>query len=111
MAITLTDSAAQRVQRLLAQEGGLGLRLGLKNVGCAGMAYTFAIAHELAEGDQVFEDNGAKVVVDRQAFIYLNGTQLDFVKDGLKEIFRLKNPNEKSACGCGESVSFNLAPH
>lgn len=106
MAITLTDSAARRVQKLVAKEGGIGLRVGLKKAGCAGMAYTVDIAHELTENDRVFEHQGAKVVLDAQALIYFDGAQLDYVKEGLNEVFRFTNPNEKSACGCGESVAF-----
>ncbi len=106
MAVTLTNSAAQRVQKLLAKEGGIGLRLGIKKAGCSGMAYTFDIAREIADSDGVFEHNGAKVVVDPHSLIYLDGAQLDFIKDGLKEVFKYTNPNEKSACGCGESVGF-----
>lgn len=107
MAITLTDSAARRIQKLLAREGtGIGLRLGLRKVGCAGMAYTFAVAHEVVEGDRVFDHQGAKVVIDRETLFYLDGAQLDYVREGLNEAFKFHNPNEKSSCGCGESVSF-----
>ncbi len=106
MAVTLTDSAARRVQKLLAKEGGIGLRLGIKKAGCSGMAYTFDIAREINEGDGVFEQGGTKLVVDAHSLVYLDGSQLDFIKDGLKEIFKYTNPNEKSSCGCGESVGF-----
>lgn len=109
MAITLTDKAAERVHKLLAKEGsGLGLRVGLKKMGCSGMAYTFNIAHEVTEGDAVFEHNGAKVMADSKALVFLDGSQLDYVREGLQEAFRFTNPNEKASCGCGESVSFEL---
>ncbi|HWQ95489.1 MAG TPA: iron-sulfur cluster assembly accessory protein [Gammaproteobacteria bacterium] len=106
MAITLTDKAAQRVQKLLAKQGGIGLRLGLRKAGCAGQAYTFDIAQDIGEGDSVFESNGAKVVVDRASLLFLDGSQLDYAKEGMNEVFKFNNPNEKSACGCGESVNF-----
>lgn len=106
MAITLTDRAAQRVQKLVAKEGGIGLRVGLRKAGCSGQAYTFDMAHQVSEGDSVFEHNGVKLVVDKQSLLFLAGSKLDYVKDGLKETFRFENPNEKSACGCGESVGF-----
>lgn len=107
MAITLTENAARRVQKLLSKEDGIGLRVGLKKAGCSGMAYTFDIARELGADDQVFEHHGAKLVVDSRSLVFLDGAQLDFVKEGLKEVFKFRNPNEKSACGCGESVGFN----
>jgi iron-sulfur cluster assembly protein len=107
MAITLTENAARRVQKLLSKEDGIGLRVGLRKAGCSGMAYTFDIARELGADDQVFEHHGAKVVVDLRSLVFLDGAQLDFVKEGLKEVFKFQNPNEKSACGCGESVGFN----
>ncbi|MEW6354473.1 MAG: iron-sulfur cluster assembly accessory protein [Pseudomonadota bacterium] len=106
MAITLTEKAAARVQTLLAKQGGVGLRVGLRKAGCSGMAYTFDIAPQAGADDQVFESHGAKVLVDRETLIFLDGAQLDYVRDGLNEMFRLRNPNEKAACGCGESVAF-----
>ena len=109
MAITMTDNAANRIKKVLANDGkgGVALRVGLKKVGCSGMAYTYDIAHAINEGDQVFEHNGAKLVVDSSTFVYLIGSQLDYVREGLKESFKFQNPNEKAACGCGESVSFS----
>lgn len=108
MAIILTDKAAQRIQALIAKDGhGVGLRLGIRKAGCSGMAYTFEIAEQISDNDQVFEHrNGAKVVVDASALPYLDGALLDFVREGLSERFKFHNPNEKAACGCGESVSF-----
>lgn len=110
MAITLTDAAAQRIRGILANDanGGVALRVGLKKVGCSGMAYTYDVAQEIREGDQVFEKDGAKLVVDAATFVYLIGSQLDYVREGLKESFKFQNPNEKAACGCGESVSFTV---
>ena len=111
MAITMTDSAATRINKLLAADGkgGVALRVGFKKVGCSGMAYTYDIAYQLNEGDQVFEHNGARLVVDPATFVYLIGAQLDYVREGLKESFKFHNPNETAACGCGESVSFSAS--
>ncbi len=107
MAITLTDAAADRVRRHIAVRGkGLGVRLGVRTSGCSGMAYVIEYADRLEEGDQVFEDKGVKMVVDRKSLAYLEGTELDFGKEGLNEGFRFNNPNEKGRCGCGES--FNV---
>ncbi|MHB8474033.1 MAG: HesB/IscA family protein [Gammaproteobacteria bacterium] len=110
MAISLTEAAAKRINRILANDatGGIALRVGLKKVGCSGMAYTYDVAHEIKDGDQVFEQDGAKLVVDSSTFVYLIGSQLDYVREGLKESFKFQNPNEKAACGCGESVSFTI---
>ena len=103
MAITLTNSAAERVRTFLANRGkGLGLRLGIKTSGCSGLAYV----DELNEDDNVFEQDGVKVIVDTKSLVYLDGTQLDFVKEGLNEGFKFINPNVKDQCGCGES--FNV---
>lgn len=104
--VSLTDRAAERVQTLLAKQPGLGLRVSLRKVGCAGMAYTFDIAQKLGTSDQVFEHNGAKLIVDTDTLALLSGATLDYVREGLKEAFKFSNPNEKSACGCGESVKF-----
>ena len=104
--VTLTDRAAERVQALLAKQSGVGLRVSLRKVGCAGMAYNFDIAQNLNITDQVFEHHGAKLVVDTETLTHLSGATLDYVRDGLKEAFKFTNPNEKSACGCGESVKF-----
>ena len=107
MAITLTNSAAERVRTFLANRGkGLGLRLGIKTSGCSGLAYVLEFVDELNEDDNVFEQDGVKVIVDTKSLVYLDGTQLDFVKEGLNEGFKFINPNEKDECGCGES--FNV---
>jgi iron-sulfur cluster assembly protein len=107
MAITLTDAAADRVKSFLQQRGkGLGLRLGVRTSGCSGMAYVLEFIDELDEGDVVFEDHGVKVVVDSKSMVYIDGTELDFAKEGLNEGFKFNNPNVKDECGCGES--FNI---
>jgi iron-sulfur cluster assembly protein len=106
MAITVTESAARQIQNQLAKRGkGLGLRVGVKKVGCSGLAYTFDYADDLQSGDQVFEGHEAKVVVDAYALTLLDGSRLDFVKDGFKQVFKFDNPNVESTCGCGESFS------
>jgi iron-sulfur cluster assembly protein len=95
------------VRRYLDQRGkGIGLRLGVRTSGCSGMAYVLEFADELADGDEVFEEHGVKVVVDPKSLAYLDGTELDFTKEGLNEGFKFNNPNVKDACGCGES--FNV---
>ena len=104
MAITLTDAAASRVQTFLANRGnGLGVRLGVKTSGCSGLAYVLEFVDELDEDDRVFEDHGVKVIIDRKSLVYLDGTELDYGKEGLNEGFKFNNPNVKDECGCGES--------
>lgn len=107
MAITLTEKAAKKIQLQLAKNGsGIGLRLGVKKVGCNGFAYTFDYVAEALAGDQVFESHDTKLVVDAATLPYVDGSHLDFVKDGLNESFKFDNPNAEGECGCGES--FNL---
>ena len=107
MAITLTEAAASRVRAFLDQRGkGVGLRLGVKTTGCSGMAYVIEYADEVEEGDTVFEDHGVKVLVNPRSLVYLDGTELDYAREGLNEGFRFNNPNVKDMCGCGES--FNV---
>ena len=107
MAITLTDAAADRVKTFIDNRGkGIGLRLGVRTTGCSGMAYVLGFADEVDEADVVFEDNDVKVIVDPKSLVYLDGTELDFGKEGLNEGFKFKNPNVKDECGCGES--FNV---
>jgi len=107
MAITLTESAAARVKAFLDNRGkGIGLRLGVRTTGCSGMAYVLEFVDDLNDEDQVFDDHGVKIVVDPKSLVYLDGTQLDFVKQGLNEGFEFNNPNVKDECGCGES--FNV---
>ena len=106
MAITLSDAAAERVKRFLANRGkGVGLRLGVKTSGCSGMAYVLEFVDELNDEDAIFDDKGVKVIVDAKSMAYLDGTQLDFVKEGLNEGFKFNNPNVKDACDCGESYT------
>jgi iron-sulfur cluster assembly protein len=106
MAITLTDAAAQRVRTFLDNRGkGIGLRLGVKTTGCSGLAYVLEFVDELQEGDEVFSEHGVNVIVDAKSLVYLDGTELDFVKKGLNEGFEFKNPNQKDECGCGESFT------
>ena len=104
MAITLTDAAATRVRNFLDSRGnGLGVRLGVKTSGCSGLAYVLEFVDELEEDDEVFEDQGVKVIIDRKSLVYLDGTELDYGKEGLNEGFKFNNPNVKDQCGCGES--------
>ncbi|MGV6859253.1 MAG: iron-sulfur cluster assembly protein IscA [bacterium] len=106
MAITLTDTAAQRVEDFLEKRGsGIGLRLGVKTTGCSGMAYVMEFVDELDEGDTVFESNGVKVIVDPKSLVYLDGTEVDYTREGLNEGFKFGNPNESNRCGCGESFT------
>jgi iron-sulfur cluster assembly protein len=106
MAISLSDSAAQRVSDFLANRGkGLGLRVGIKTTGCSGLAYVLEFVDELQEGDEVFEEKGVKLIVDAKSLVYIDGTELDFVKEGLNEGFKFNNPNQIGECGCGESFT------
>lgn len=106
MSISLTENAAKRVKTYLEKRGkGVGVRLGVKTTGCSGMAYTVEFADQVEDEDHVFEDKGVKVIVNPKSMVYLNGTELDFTKEGLNEGFQFKNPNEKDRCGCGESFS------
>ncbi len=107
MAVTLTDRAAQHVQRYIEKRGkGVGLRLGVKTTGCSGLAYKLEFADDIRPEDHRFESNGVTVLIDPKSLAYLEGTQLDYVKEGLNEGFKFNNPNEKDRCGCGES--FNV---
>ncbi|MDJ0741638.1 MAG: iron-sulfur cluster assembly protein IscA [Gammaproteobacteria bacterium] len=104
MAITLTEAAANRVESFLSSRGkGIGVRLGVKTSGCSGLAYVLEFVDELDDGDEVFEDRGVKVIVDSKSLVYLDGTELDYGKEGLNEGFKFNNPNVKDECGCGES--------
>jgi len=106
MAVTLTETAANRVKDFLATRGkGEGLRLGVKTTGCSGMAYVLEFADTAEEGDEVFESQGVKIFVDAKSLVYIDGTELDFTKEGLNEGFKFNNPNEKATCGCGESFT------
>jgi iron-sulfur cluster assembly protein len=106
MAISLTPAAAERVKSFIAARGkGLGLRLGVRKTGCSGFAYVVNYADDSQARDHVFEDQGVKVFVDPDSLALIDGTQVDFVKQGLNEAFRFHNPNIKGECGCGESFS------
>ena len=107
MGITLTEPAAERVRKFLDSRGkGIGVRLGVRTSGCSGMAYVLEFVDELDEdNDQVFEDHGVKVIIDKKSLLYLDGTELDYAKEGLNEGFKFNNPNVKGACGCGESFT------
>ena len=106
MSISLTESAANRVKSFLEKRGkGVGVRLGVKTTGCSGMAYTIEFADEVEDSDQIFEEKGVKVIINPKSLVYLDGTELDFAKEGLNEGFKFNNPNEKDGCGCGESFT------
>jgi len=106
MAITLTEPAAERVKSFLDNRGkGIGLRLGVKTMGCSGMGYVIEFVDEINADDEVFEDNGVKVIVDKKSLVYLDGTEVDFAREGLNEGFKFNNPKEKDSCGCGESFT------
>ena len=105
--ITLTENAARHVQGYLAKRGkGIGLRLGVRTSGCSGMAYKLEFADALNPEDLEFESHGVKVIVDPKSLPYLQGTELDYAREGLNEGFKFRNPNVKDECGCGES--FNV---
>jgi iron-sulfur cluster assembly protein len=107
MAIILTESAAKQIRGQLEKRGkGLGLRVGVKKVGCSGFAYTFDYADEVKGDDSLFESHEAKVVVNAKSLSFLDGSKLDFVKEGLKQAFKFENPNVDATCGCGESFSL-----
>lgn len=106
MAITLTESAARRVEKFIANRGkGVGLRLGVKTTGCSGMAYTLEFADESQPEDVIFESHGVNVLIDPKSLVYMDGTELDYTKEGLNEGFKFNNPNVKDECGCGESFT------
>ena len=107
MAISLTEPAAERVRDYLEARGsGVGLRIGVQKTGCNGFAYVVNYADDVNEDDRVFEDRGVTVVVDQESLKLIDGTEVDFIKEGLNEAFRFRNPNIAGECGCGES--FNV---
>jgi iron-sulfur cluster assembly protein len=107
MAVTMTPEATERVKSFMSNRGtGLGLRLGIKTTGCSGLAYVLEFVDDLKEGDEVFNIEDVKIIIDAKSLVYLDGIQLDFVKEGLNEGFKFTNPNAKGECGCGES--FNV---
>lgn len=106
MSISLTETAARHVADQLNSRGhGIGIRVGIKTTGCSGMAYVLEFVDKLDVGDQVFENHGVKIVVDPKSLVYIDGTQMDYVKQGVNEGFEFRNPNVKGECGCGESFS------
>jgi iron-sulfur cluster assembly protein len=107
----LTEAAAQRVQELTRRADSeiVGLRVGVKNGGCAGQSYTVEYAHEVRPTDEVVEDKGVKVLVDPKAVLFLLGTEMDYKADKLQAQFIFNNPNQVGACGCGESVQLKPA--
>jgi len=107
MAITLTANAAAHIQQQLAKRGqGLALRVGVQKSGCSGFTYTFDYADDILDNDQLFESHNARVVIDIVHLPYLDGSQIDFVKEGLSSTFKFINPNIDNTCGCGESFSI-----
>jgi iron-sulfur cluster assembly protein len=107
MALTMTPGAAERVRNFLVKRGkGEGLRLGVRTSGCSGMAYVIEYADSIGPEDVVYETNGVKLIVDSKSLTYLDGTELDYTREGLNEGFKFNNPNVKDSCGCGES--FNV---
>ncbi len=106
MAISLTQPAADRVRSYLDARGtGVGLRVGIKKTGCSGYAYVVNYADDVTASDVVFEEHGVKIVVDKESLELIDGTEVDFVKQGLNEAFQFRNPNVTGECGCGESFS------
>ncbi len=107
MAISLTSSAAERVRSYIAKRGhGVGLRVGVRKTGCSGYAYVIDFADAVGTDDSVFDDSGVKVIVDARSLELIDGTEVDFVREGINEAFKFRNPNVKGECGCGES--FNV---
>ncbi|HEX4870346.1 MAG TPA: iron-sulfur cluster assembly protein IscA [Moraxellaceae bacterium] len=106
MAVTLSEAAARHVADFLANRGkGVGVRVGVKTSGCSGLAYVLEFVDELAPEDVVFTSHGVSVIVDPKSLAYIDGTEMDFVKEGLNEGFKFRNPNQKGECGCGESFT------
>lgn len=106
MSIIITEAAAIRVKTFLTKRGkGVGLRLGVRTSGCSGLAYVLEFVDTPHDGDEVFEDRGVKIFVDPKSLVYLDGTELDYAKEGLNEGFKFHNPNVKNSCGCGESFN------
>lgn len=106
MAIQITAAARQRMQDFLARDpAAVGVRFGIKRTGCSGFGYTVDLAAAIAESDQVFEQDGMRLVVDAKAMPFVDGTEIDFERDGLNAAFVFRNPNASGACGCGESFT------
>ena len=106
MAITLSDPAVERVKHFLDNRGsGVGVRVGVTTTGCSGLAYVIEFVDDVNSDDEVFEQDGVNVIIDKKSLVYLDGTEVDFVREGLNEGFQFNNPNQKGACGCGESFT------
>ena len=106
MSISLTPSAVERVKNHLEKRGsGLGLRVGVRKTGCSGFAYVIDYADSIEENDIVFDESGIKIVVNSESLELIDGTEVDFIKQGINEAFKFRNPNVKGECGCGESFS------
>ena len=107
MGVTFTNRAAEHIKGFLDKRGkGVGLRLAVRTTGCSGLAYVLEFADEVAANDEVFEDNEVTVVIDKKSLVYLDGTELDYTREGLNEGFKFNNPNVKDECGCGESFTI-----
>jgi len=107
MSVTLTERAARHISNFIDKRGkGFGVRLGIKTSGCSGMAYKLEFVDQALDGDLVIDSHGVKIVIDQKSLVYLDGTELDYVREGLNEGFKFNNPNAKNQCGCGES--FNV---
>lgn len=107
--ITVTEKAAKHIRKALTTKGGVGLRLGIRTVGCSGLAYTFDYAKEVGAEDQAFVTGDVTVVVDRKSLAFVDGSVLDYVREGLNETFKIDNPKAVAMCGCGESFSVAKA--
>ena len=107
MSIQLSENAAQRVKYFLDKENGRALRLGVRKTGCSGWAYEVSVASEFGDDDQIFEDQGVKIVVDNESLPFLQGSKIDFVVSGLNRTFQFDNPNATDECGCGESFTIS----
>jgi len=106
MSVSLTEAAAARVKKYIARDADrAGLRFGVKTTGCSGFAYVVDLTDEIGSNDRVFESHGVKIIVDAENLAYLDGTTIDFRKDGLSESFAFDNPNVSAECGCGESFA------
>ena len=109
MAITLSNPAVERVKHFLDNRGsGLGVRVGVTTTGCSGLAYLIEFVDEVNSDDEIFDQDGVSVIIDKKSLVYLDGTEVDFVREGLNEGFQFKNPNQKGACGCGESFTVQI---
>ena len=107
MSVTMTPAASDRIKSFIENRGtGLGLRLGIKTTGCSGLAYVLEFVDDLNDDDSMFSINDVNIIIDGKSLVYLDGIELDFIKEGLNEGFKFTNPNAKGACGCGES--FNV---